>query len=118
MYLVAALHGHGESAALRRERRAHRVQPAHELAVGTRAPRAPRCPTRAMRCMFATTYGGVGELDADLGDRRADRAHAVGNHVHRAPLHRAGEQPVSVAFISAGSRQLLVGPASSCASSR
>jgi len=36
--------------------------------------------------------GRVGDLHTDLRDRRADRTHAEGDHVHRAPLHRAGEQ--------------------------
>ena len=31
----------------------------------------------------------VGDLDAVLGDRVADRAHGVGDHVHRAALHAA-----------------------------
>src|SRR2546422_8564433 len=31
----------------------------------------------------------VGELDADLAEGRADRAHQVGDHVHGAALHRA-----------------------------
>ena len=57
--------------------------------------------------------GGVGDLDADLGDGRAERAHAERDHVHRAAAHAAVEQsPVRISFISVGSIQLLVGPAS------
>lgn len=35
--------------------------------------------------------GGVGELHADRGERRADRAHAEGHDVEGAPPHRAAE---------------------------
>ncbi len=34
----------------------------------------------------------VGDLDAHLGERRVGGAHHVGHHVHRAPLHAAGEE--------------------------
>ena len=34
----------------------------------------------------------VGELDAELGDRRAERAHRERHHVHGAAAHRPGEQ--------------------------
>ena len=57
--------------------------------------------------------GRVGELDADLGDGRAERAHAVGDDVHsaaRAWSRRRGR--LSVAFFRPGPSQLLVGPAS------
>ena len=55
----------------------------------------------------------VGQLDADLRDRRADRAHAERDHVHRAAAHRSRRTSArSVPFISRGSIQLLVGPAS------
>jgi hypothetical protein len=36
--------------------------------------------------------GAVGDLDTDLGDRGADRAHREGDDVHRATLHAALEQ--------------------------
>ena len=42
--------------------------------------------------MLTATYGGVGELHADVGDRRAERAHRERHDVHRAALHRAAEQ--------------------------
>ena len=38
--------------------------------------------------------GRVGELHADLRDRRAERPHAEGDHVHRAAAHAAVEEPV------------------------
>ena len=41
--------------------------------------------------------GRVGELDADLGDRRAERAHRERHDVHRAAAHRAARTaPCSV----------------------
>ena len=36
----------------------------------------------------------VGQLDADVGDRRAQRAHREGHDVHRAALHAAGVERV------------------------
>ena len=43
----------------------------------------------------------VGQLDADLAEGRADRAHREGDHVHRAALHRAGEDLLrpAIAFV-------------------
>ena len=61
--------------------------------------------------------GGVGQLDADLGDRRADRAHREGDDVHGAALHRAAEEVGEERRASPpGACQLLVGPASSSCS--
>ena len=40
--------------------------------------------------------GRVGDLDATAGDRRIDRSHAIGNHIHRAALHAAGEQGIDL----------------------
>ena len=37
---------------------------------------------------------GIGQLDAVLGERRAHRTHAVGNHVHGTALHGAGADAV------------------------
>ena len=36
--------------------------------------------------------GAIGDLDADLGVRRASGTHQVGHDVHRAPAHRAVEE--------------------------
>ncbi|MPN09413.1 hypothetical protein SDC9_156703 [bioreactor metagenome] len=36
---------------------------------------------------------GVGDFDADLGHERAGRSHQVRDHIHRAALHGAVEQP-------------------------
>ncbi len=93
MYLVVALHGHGESDCGAVERGAHRVQAAHELARG--AQHLEHLGAHARHHVHVGDHvGRVGDLHADARDRRADRTHAVGDHVHRAPLHRAGEQPV------------------------
>ena len=35
--------------------------------------------------------GAVGDLDADLGERGIERAHAERDHIHRAALHAAVE---------------------------
>ena len=112
MYLLSALHGHGTSAWPGLERRAHRVQAGDELAVVAEhvegalahAGHDPHVHRDVRR---------VGELHADVGDGRAERAHRERHHVHRAALHRAPEQlgerrPSS----PPASRQLLVGPAS------
>ena len=58
--------------------------------------------------------GRIGELHADMRDRRTERPHAEGDDVHgaaRACSPRTSRS--SVARISFGSIQLLVGPASS-----
>ncbi len=38
--------------------------------------------------------GGIGDFNADVGDRRAERAHAEGDDVHGAALHAALEQAI------------------------
>ena len=40
-----------------------------------------------MMRMLTDDVGRIGELDADLGDGRADRPHAEGDDVQRAALH-------------------------------
>jgi hypothetical protein len=56
MYFVS-LHGHGDVVLARLERRADRVQARDERGVLAHARRAPRCPSRAMIRIEATTYG-------------------------------------------------------------
>ena len=88
---------------------------------GTKSPSSPSTssaplPIRVMIRIDHRDVGGVGELDADLGDRRAQRAHAERDDVHasgRASRRRTCRRARS--RMSAGSRQLLVGPASSLA---
>ena len=54
----------------------------------------------------------IGDLDAAARDRRIDRAHAVRDHVHRAPAHRAFEQRIDFRV------RLRPGPSSCCSGRR
>ena len=88
MYFVVGLHGHGTSRLARRERRADRVQ------AGTKSPSVAEHVERGAAHARHDPHvdddvGRVGELDADLRDRRAERAHAERDHVHRAAAHRS-----------------------------
>ena len=112
MYLLSGLHGHGTSASPVGERGADGVDARDELAVvaehveGTLAH--PRHDPHA-----GGDIGGVAELDADVGDRRAQRTHRERDDVHRPAPHRPGVQLLELGRrISPGSRQLFVGPAS------
>ena len=106
------LHGHGDVGLAGLERHADRVHARDELAVG--AEHVERALAHAGHDAHAHgDVRGVGELDADVRDRRAERAHRERHDVERAAAHRARvEARASRARISAGSRQLLVGPAS------
>ena len=91
MYLFSASQGHGTSSSPSAERSADRVDAGNELAVGAEhvegaLAHAGHDPHRDR------DVGGVGELDADVGDRRAERAHRERDHVHRAAAHRAAEE--------------------------
>ena len=113
MYLFSALHGHGTSCAAVEQRRADRVQAGHEVAVvAEHVERGLAHPGHDPH--RRGHVGRVGQLHADVGDRRAERAHRERHHVHRAAAHRALEQVGQRLRASrSGSRQLLVGPASS-----
>ena len=92
MYFWSLLHGHGTSACAGLERHADRVDARHELAVG--AEHVERGLTHAGHDPHARgDVRGVGELDADVRDRRADRAHRERHDVERAAAHRAGVEP-------------------------
>ena len=70
------------------ERHADRVHAGDEVAVGAEHVEGALAhpghdPHRGR------DVGGVGELDADVGDPRAQRAHRERDDVHRAALHRA-----------------------------
>ena len=107
----SGLQGHGTSVSPSAERRADGVHAGHERAVG--AERVEHGRAHAGHDPHVDRdVGRVGDLDADLRDRRTERAHAERDHVHRAAPHAAVEQAVEVPCISAGSIQLLVGPAS------
>ena len=114
MYLFSASHGHGTSScAVGSSGAADRVQARDELAVV--AEHVERGLAHAGHDPHVhRDVGGVGELDADVGDRRAERAH--GERARRTscgPSSRPRKSSSSSSRISAGSRQLLVGPASS-----
>ena len=68
------------------------VHAGHELALG-----AERFGDRASHARHdahvGDDIGAVGDFDADLGERRAQRPHRERNHVHGAPAHATGEQP-------------------------
>jgi hypothetical protein len=77
----------------RLQRRAHGVHAGHELAVG--AQHVERAAAHARHRAHAHGHvGAVGQLDADVGDVRAQRPHRERHHVHRAAAHRALEQRV------------------------
>ena len=63
---------------------------------GTNSPLVPSTsntalPMRVMVRMLVDHVGAVGDLDADVGDRRTQRTHREGHHVHGATVHRATE---------------------------
>ena len=94
------------------ERHPHRVQAGDELAVAERVEgglaHAGHDPHRDHH------VGRVGELDAHVGDRRADRPHREGHHVHGAPAHRAARTARSSSRASRpGRASCWSGPASS-----
>ena len=75
----------------RREGRSDRMQTRHPVVIAKR-----------VECALAHTghdahvcgdVRRVGELYANMGDRRTERTHAEWNHVHRATSHRCGEEP-------------------------
>ena len=87
-----------------------------ECTHGTKSPSSPSTssaawPARVMIRMRQRDVGRVGDLDADVRERRAERAHAERDDVHRAAAHASpGRARASLVRISAGSIQLLVGP--------
>ena len=85
MYLLSASHGQGTS-----------VSPSSsgaptECRHGTQSPSpstsSAAWPMRVMIRMRRRDVGGVGELHADVGDRRTERPHRERHDVHRAALH-------------------------------
>ena len=96
------------------ERGAHRVQRRHEVAVlADQLERRPAHPGHDAH--VDDDVRRVGDLDTELGDPRAQRAHRERHHVHRATAHRAGEQALEgvahlhrVGPVVGGPRVLLV----------
>ncbi len=77
--------------------RAHRVQSAHELSVLAQNLEYPGSdPGHDMHVGHHVRR--VGDLDANVRNRRADRTHTVRNHVHRAAGHGPGVEPLQLLF--------------------
>ncbi len=90
MYFVS-LHGHENVLLPALERRADAVHARHEVAV--LAEHVERAGAHARHDPHRNgDVGRVGELDADVGDRGAERAHRERHDVQRAPAHAALEQ--------------------------
>ena len=91
MYLFSASQGQGTSAWPWLERRADRVQAGDEVAVV--AQHLERAGAHAGHDPHRHGHvGRVGDLHADVGDVRAERAHGERHHVHGPALHRAAEE--------------------------
>ena len=88
LLLVVARPGDVDLARL--ERRADRVHARHELPVAEHLESRSAGPGHDAHAQG--DVGRVGDLHADVGERRAERAHAEGHHVHRPAPHRAREQ--------------------------
>ena len=87
MYLVS-LQGQGTSSCPSVERHADRVDAGDELAVlAEDLERVGAHPGHDPH--RGRDVGRVGELDADVRDRRAERAHREGHDVHRPAAHRS-----------------------------
>ena len=82
--------GSADEAAVGREV-AERVQPRHEVLGAAELLERRRAHARHDPHV-RDDVGAVGDLDADLAEGRAERAHHVRDHVHRAALHGAVEQ--------------------------
>ena len=77
------------------QRHADRVHARDELAV--LAERVERALAHARHDPHVgDDVRAVGQLDADVGDWRAERAHRERHDVHRAPFHAAVEEPVEL----------------------
>ena len=91
MYLLSALQGQGTSLSALAERHPDGMQAGHELAVV--AQHLERGSAHAGHDAHRRGHvGRVGQLHADVGDRRAQRAHREGHDVHGASAHRAAKQ--------------------------
>ena len=75
------------------QRRAHRVHAGDEFTVCPQGVQ-DRLTHAGHDALVDHHIGGVGDLDADVGDGRADRPHAEGDDVEGAPAHAALELPL------------------------
>ncbi len=74
------------------QRRADRMQAGNELAL--RAEHVEHLAAHARHDAHRhRDIGGIGNFHADMRDARSQRAHAEGDHVHRAAAHASREQP-------------------------
>ena len=80
-----------------RERRADGVHAGHDPLLALVDLREDRQADPRHDPHVDDDVGRVGQLDADLRHRRADRPHAERQHVHRPAPHRAVEQPLQLA---------------------
>ena len=95
MYLFVGVARPGDVLDALRQRHPDRVHARDELAVG--AERVQGDLAHAGHDPHVRDDAGrVGDLDADVGDRRAERAHRERHDVHRPPLHAAVEQAVEL----------------------
>ena len=88
MWVFSGLHGQGTSLSP-----GPRGTPT-EWKQGTKSPSSPSAssaglPILVMMRMLTTDVGRVRDLDPEVRDVGSQRAHAEGDHVHRAPLHAA-----------------------------
>ena len=73
------------------ERTSNRMNTRHEIAVCTKLSQDG--VAHSSHDVHAHhNIGRVSDLDADMGDGRADRAHAEWNHIHYPATHTALEQ--------------------------
>src|SRR5499427_5307305 len=112
MYLCSELHGHAASCSLGPSGAPTECRPF------TKSPSVPRAwrtfvPTRAMMCIFATTYGEsvISTPILEIGDPSGPMQYGT-TYIVR-PRIDAVKRSVSSRFILTGSSQLFVGPASS-----
>ena len=82
----------GHIALAGRKRCSHRVQAWYEGARGAEGVKRALAHS-CHDAHVADDVKRVGDFNAGVGNRRTDRPHAERNHVHRAPAHRALEQP-------------------------
>jgi hypothetical protein len=112
MYLVVGLHGQRGSFWPGFLGCADRMHAGNEAAVGAE-DREHGLAHAGHDAHVDHDVGAVADLDADLGDRRADRAHREGITYIVRPFMQPLKTPLRISRILAGSSQLLVGPASS-----
>src|SRR5438034_4903425 len=112
MYLCSPLHGHATSGSLGPSGAPTECRPFTKSPSGPSASRT-FVPTRAMMCMFATTYGEslISTPIFDIGDPIGPMEYGM-TYIVR-PCIVPAKRWESLCLIFTGSSQLFVGPASS-----